>query len=607
MIYNRNQIPDEFKMDLSQIFKDNMDFESCYNYVCDLCDKIKDYEGKIVDSDVLFSYLALYNEIASYLDMLENYSMFKYNINQNDVSAFNLMQRVKGLSQNFDEATLFFSNEVLKYDYEEILGMFAENEKLKMFNFYLRDIFRRNRYTLSKDNEEKLLEELKAFGGTYYDYLSITSPDDVLGVIKDNSGNEVTLTYESSDQYFEDPDREIRLEMYRIFYDYLKSNNEKNTVCYNNHMKRNIQEAKRRGYDSSLQMHLFKDNIEENLFDILLNSTHNHLPALRRYYDIKAKILGIDIFQDCDVSMAIGKTNIRVPFEEGKKLMFESLNPLGSDYIEKLKDLLSHHILDVYPTSAKSEGAMSSNVYLSYPYALINYTDDVYSVNAMTHELGHCMNDIYSHEQPFVYANASIMVTECAAIVNQILLRHYMYKKAKTSEEKIIHLEQFLNDFQVLVYKQALNLEFEKTTHEMALAGELSSDELNETYYNLYIKYRGEEMVSNPGIKYFWEQNSQLYSNFYSYKYAVGFASALAITTSLLNDEDGAFKEQYLKYLASGSSDYPAAILSKVGVDIYDESLYEAAFIVFEQKVGELDSLVSEQKLSSLGNSYVKS
>ncbi|HES7525306.1 TPA: oligoendopeptidase F, partial [Streptococcus pyogenes] len=52
--------------------------------------------------------------------------------------------------------------------------------------------------------------------------------------------------------------------------------------------------------------------------------------------------------------------------------------------------------------------------------------------------------------------------------------------------------------------------------------------------------------------------------------------------------------DHYLAYLKSGNSDYPLEVIAKAGVDMEKGDYLEAAFKVFDERLTELEVLVSK-------------
>ena len=295
---------------------------------------------------------------------------------------------------------------------------------------------------------------------------------------------------------------------------------------------------------------------------------------------------------DIYVDIVYNKT-YEYSFEQGKKMIFEALKPLGENYLNDLNKAFSERWIDIYPNKGKSSGAYSSGSYDTYPYLLLNYTDTIDSVSTLVHELGHSMHSYYSNKnQNYTNASYPIFLAEIASTTNEILLNDYLYKNAKTKEEKILYLTELLEKIRTTIYRQTMFAEFEKIIHEKEDKGiPLTEEELSNTYLELNKLYYGNNVVSDDLIKYEWARIPHFYTSFYVYKYATGLSCAIKIATDIINNKENA-KENYLDFLSSGGSDYPLNILKKTGIDMTKPDTINDALKVFKEKVEELKELL---------------
>ena len=74
--------------------------------------------------------------------------------------------------------------------------------------------------------------------------------------------------------------------------------------------------------------------------------------------------------------------------------------------------------------------------------------------------------------------------------------------------------------------------------------------------------------------------------NFYVYKYVIGLSCACYIVENILSGKKNA-KENYLKFLSSGGSMYPAEELKIAGIDITKKDVFESALNMFNETLDE--------------------
>jgi len=120
----------------------------------------------------------------------------------------------------------------------------------------------------------------------------------------------------------------------------------------------------------------------------------------------------------------------------------------------------------------------------------------------------------------------------------------------------------------------------------------LTADILSNIYYDLNKKYFEAEVNVDEEISMEWARIPHFYTSFYVYKYATGFSSAIAISDMILKEGQPAV-DRYIKFLKSGSSDYPLELLKIAGVDLSTPKPVQDALDVFEKILGNLKRLYS--------------
>ena len=82
--------------------------------------------------------------------------------------------------------------------------------------------------------------------------------------------------------------------------------------------------------------------------------------------------------------------------------------------------------------------------------------------------------------------------------------------------------------------------------------------------------------------------------NFYVYQYATGISAAISLVNRCETLGDKA-KEDYLKFLKSGSSDYPINLLKKAGVDMTQETAIFDAIDYFDKLMDQFQEAMNSE------------
>ena len=218
----------------------------------------------------------------------------------------------------------------------------------------------------------------------------------------------------------------------------------------------------------------------------------------------------------------------------------------------------------------------------------MNYQSKYNDVSTLAHEMGHAMHRFYSNKnQDYFYSDNAIFVAEIASTVNETLLNFYMLKNGNKEEKKNI-INEMLDDIKNTIYRQTMFAEFELDIHNRCFNGEtLNAEKLNDIYLELVKKYHGDIFVDED-IKYEWSRIPHFYTPFYVYQYATGLSIALLIATKI-NDGDKNMLDKYLKFLSSGSNDYPTNLVEKMGINIKDA--VDTALNTFDKLIEEYKNL----------------
>jgi len=289
----------------------------------------------------------------------------------------------------------------------------------------------------------------------------------------------------------------------------------------------------------------------------------------------------------------ISDVDKKIPYDEAKETVLKAIEPLGTRYVELVREGFENRWIDVYENEGKHSGAYSAGVYGVHPYVLMNYDTILKNMFTLAHEMGHAMHSYFSNEtQPYQYSRYKIFVAEVASTCNEVLMIEYLLKNTTDKKEKAYLINHFMDSFRTTVYRQTMFAEYEKITNAMAERGEsLTAEALSKIYYDLNCKYYGPDIISDDEIAMEWARIPHFYYNFYVYQYATGFSAAVAIARRILKEGEPAVAD-YMKFLSGGCTKSPVELLKIAGVDMETKAPIEAALQVFEELMNEMERLL---------------
>jgi oligoendopeptidase F len=334
-----------------------------------------------------------------------------------------------------------------------------------------------------------------------------------------------------------------------------------------------------------------------SVYDSLISSVHDNLPAVYKYYDLRRRALKLkDGIHHYDTYVPIfHSVSRRHTWDEAVKVVVESLKPLGSEYTRELqRGLTTARWCDRYPNAGKQSGAFSSGSYDAEPFIMMNYQPDVLDhVFTLAHEAGHSMHSYYSAKcQPYQYYGYTIFVAEVASTFNEQLLLKHLIARAKNRKEKAYLINHAIDEIRGTIVRQTMFAEFEKVTHALVEAGEpLTVETLRKEYRKLLDLYFGPDFVIDKELELECLRIPHFYRAFYVYKYATGLSAAIALSERVTGGGEKELND-YLGFLKGGCSKWPLDLLRDAGVDMETPEPVNAAMRRFGQLLEELDELV---------------
>ena len=353
--------------------------------------------------------------------------------------------------------------------------------------------------------------------------------------------------------------------------------------------------ARIRRYPSARAAALFPDNVNEAVYDNLIDTVSRNLGTLHRYYSLRKRALGLKELRHYDVYVPlVPKATVKTTWYDAVDMVSQALAPLGEEYVNTLRGGLLGRWADRYENKGKRSGAFSAGSYTGDPYILMNYNENTLrDVFTLAHEGGHSMHSWYSAaSNPFTHYNYTIFEAEVASTFNEELLYRYLKKSTGPGELKTYLVTKRVDDILATLYRQTMFAEFEKRGHELEEAGEPLTEKLiRAEYRKLLEKYFGPEMVLEEESDLEALRIPHFYRAFYVYKYATGISASLALTERVLSGGEKE-REDYFAFLKSGGSRFPIDSLKAAGVDMSSPAPVEAACSLFARLVDDLEELL---------------
>lgn len=594
-----SDVPAEYIWRLTDIYPGEDAWESALSDVQKKAEELASYQGKLAESaSVLRAALLLFEELEKELERVYMYAKLNMDVDNADAKYQAMHDRALAVLFKIQESSSFLTPEMTAMDPDTLRSWVYDDPALADFRHLIDEVIRSRAHVLSTREEQLLAMAAPALESMDSAFTMLDSVDLKRGEITDEKGNRVELTDGLFGKFRDSRDRRVRADAFQAMHTAFAGMGNTIAALYAGNVRADVFGAKARRFDSCLDQALFADNLPRSVYTGLIEAVRAHLPSYYRYLELRRRRLGVEKLHIYDCYLPIVEMpDKEYTYEQAKRMVRDSLAPLGETYQRDLDRLLAGGWVDVYETRGKATGAYATGVYGVHPYMLLNFVGQLGDVFTLAHEAGHCMHTYYSDTQPYMTKDYPIFLAEIASTVNENILMRGMIDGCDPSTEegrteKAFLMNRFLEEFKGTVFRQTMFAEFELKVHEMAERGEpLTGETLCGVYGGLLRDYFGPDVEIDDYMRWEWARIPHFYNEFYVFKYATGFSAAAAITRGLLTGGPENV-EKYRAFLHAGGSDYPVETLKRAGVDMTTPTPVVAALEEFESMLAQLETLL---------------
>ena len=595
----RNQIAAEYTWDTASVFADDAAWEAEIARINAALPDLARFGGQLASSPtVLLEWFQTSERLMNAAQRVYFYASMFHNTNTADQDAAAKDDRASGLVARVYTAISFAEPELLAAGIERLRAIVRDEPSLAGYAHYVDQLAQRAPHVRSAEVEELLGLVQEPFGSAE-SIQSILCDADLRFAPAQVGSDTVDVAQGNISALLASPDRDTRRSAWESYADAHLALKNTMASCLATGVKQHVFTARARRYDSALEAALSSNYIPLEVFHNLIDTFRRHLPTWHRYWQVRRRALGYDKLHVYDIKAPLTGKMPTVSFTQAVDWIGAGMLPLGEEYVSTLRDgATEQRWVDVYPNQGKRMGAYSHGVPGTHPFILMSFTDDIFSMSTLAHELGHSMHSYYSWQnQPLTYSDYSIFVAEVASNFNQALVRAHLLETYKDRDFQIAVIEEAMSNFHRYFFIMPTLARFELELHERAERGDaLTADSMIALMADLFAEGYGDEVdFDRDRVGITWAQfSTHLYSNFYVYQYATGISAAHALAGDILAGKPGTV-DNYLAFLKTGGALYPLDALKLAGVDMTTPAAVETTFATLASYVDRLEQLL-EQK-----------
>jgi oligoendopeptidase F len=542
------------------------------------------YRGHVaeLDAGALRTLLDEVDDLEQELSRLNVYSYLRLSMAATDVEANDLATFTRDRVAEVENTLVFLGLEWIAVDDERAEQLLA-SEELAPYSHKLRVERLEKPYVLSEPEEQALNARrptVAAWQALHDRHVS------TLEVPFDAGEGEEPHTISQLLSYLYRPDREIRLRAVTALYEGLAPRSDVLAACYDALVGDRLSTDRLRGYANPMQPTNLANELDDETVEAMMAATEEAYPIARKWFEAKAKLLGLPKLELADQYAPIGDARA-FTWDEAVDIVDNSFNRFAPRLAEIFRACIDAGHVDVLPRNGKSGGAYCTSVSKAIlPYVLMNYTERLRDVSTLAHEFGHATHNVLSLEaQNYRSHRTGIPVAEIPSTFAQSIADDYLLEIEQDPGTRAALAADRLENAFAAIYRQTVLARFEQRAYAVRGEGRsLGTERLNELWVEENGKYYGDALQMPEGYAYGWSYIPHfIHVRFYTYAYSFAQLVALLLYRRYREDPE-AFAPKYLELLAAGGSASPADLVAPFGLDLRSTDTWREAF-------AELDAL----------------
>jgi oligoendopeptidase F len=542
------------------------------------------HAGKLaqLDGPGLVAAMQALAELQELLGRAASYVMLSFSENTADPKRGALLQRMQEKATAIETRLLFFELEWAALDdaqAEELLTA----EGLDFARHHLRTARRYRPYLLSEP-EEKILAEKQLTGRGAWTRLFEEQASSI-EVELDEGDPAVSLEVALSRLF--SPDREVRAHAAERVTAALQPGLRVRGYILNTLLADKMVDDRLRGYPHWLASRNLSNEASDESVQALIDAVRSRYEVPRRWYRLKARLLGVDRLADYDRMAAVTQEGERVDWDRARSMVLESYSAFSPELGTLVQRFFDEKWIDGPVRPAKRGGAFCAYTVPSvHPYVLLNYTHQRRDVLTLAHELGHGVHAALGARQGVFHMSTPLTMAETASVFGETLVFGRLLEQAQTPESRLALLAESIEGSIATVFRQVAMNRFEHLAHtERREAGELSVDRIGELWAGSQEELLGDAVEVTEGYRSWWSYVPHFVATpGYVYAYAYGQLLALAVY-GRYEEEGDAFVPAYLELLGAGGSRSPEELGKIVGVDLADPGFWDKGLALVERQL----------------------
>jgi oligoendopeptidase F len=525
------------------------------------------------------------------------YAGLRFSVDTADPAGGALLQEVQERSTEIETTLLFFELEWALLCDEHANALLGE-ERLGFCAHHLHNA-RRYREHLLSEPEEKILAEKSVTGANAWSRLfdELTSsievrlPDGTGGAESarggDGSAAVETVALDVALSRLALPDRQLRRSTAEAVTRALAPGLRTRAFLFNTLLADKATDDRLRRYPSWLAARNLSNEASDESVAALVDAVRARYELARRWYRLKARLLGVERLADYDRMAAVTEDEVTYSFADAREIVLDCYSSFSPELGAAAKGFFDGRYIDAPVRPAKRGGAFcASAVPSAHPYVMLNYTSRRRDVLTLAHELGHGVHFALAAEQGVFHQGTPLTLAETASVFGETIVFGRLLAEDASPASRLALLAENIEGQLATVFRQVAMNRFEDLVHTARREqGELSVQRFGDLWAQSQEEMLGDSVEVTDGYRSWWSYIPHFIGS-PGYVYAYAYGQLLALSVYERYEQRGEeFVPRYLELLAAGGSRSPEELGRIVDVDLADPGFWDAGLDLVERQL----------------------
>jgi oligoendopeptidase F len=551
------------------------------------------HAGRVAELDAP-GLVAAMAELAALQDLTGragSYAMLNFTTATADPQRGALLQKVQERGTQLETTLLFFELEWAALDDEHADRLLA-GEEIAFARHHLRTA-RRYRPHLLSEPEEKVLAEKSLTSSSAWTRLF---EEQAASIEVDVDGEDGPVALDVALSNLFSPERDVRRHTAERVTAALQPGLRVRAYVLNTLLADKMVDDRLRSYPHWLASRNLANEASDESVAALVDAVRGRYELARRWYRLKAKLLGLDRLADYDRMAAVTGEDDTIPWAQARDLVLDSYASFSPVLADTAREFFTGDYIDAPVRPGKRGGAFCAYVVPSaHPYVMLNYTARRRDVLTLAHELGHGVHASLARPQGIYHFATPLTMAETASVFGETIVFGRLLEQAPTPESRLSLLAESIEGSIATVFRQVAMNRFEDLAHTTRRSeGELALDAINGLWAQSQEELLGDAVEVTEGYKTWWSYVPH-FINTPGYVYAYAYGQLLALAVYGRYEEEGSsFVPAYLELLAAGGSKPPEELGRIVGVDLADPGFWDKGLALVERQLEAAEAAARE-------------